>query len=66
MAQEPAAAQVSCRRCKHYKVSWDPNAPHACEAMGFKSQRLPSVVVFESSGIECQMFLPKPQPTTRQ
>jgi hypothetical protein len=57
---EPAAQAASCRACKHYRVSWDPRAPHACIAMDFKSQKLPSVIVFESSGLECQMFEPKP------
>jgi len=33
-------------------------------AMGFKSQKLPSIVVYESSGIDCQMFQAKPAPTT--
>jgi hypothetical protein len=45
-------------------VSWDPRAPHACMAMGFKSQKLPSIVVYESSGIECQVFEPRPATTT--
>ncbi|HLQ33465.1 MAG TPA: uracil-DNA glycosylase [Chloroflexota bacterium] len=60
-----AAHDVSCRRCKHYRISWDPRAPHACTAMGFKSQKLPCVVVYESSGIECQLYAAKPEkPTT--
>ena len=57
---ETAARTVSCRGCKHYRISWDPKAPHACAAMGFKSQKLPSIVVYETSGIECQMFQAKP------
>jgi ribosomal protein L37E len=61
VAEQPVAEHILCRRCRHYKVSWDPNAPHACEAMGFKSQKLPSLVVYEASGIDCQMFAPKPQ-----
>ena len=61
----PSAQQASCRRCKHYRVSWDPRMPHLCAAMDFKSQRLPSIVVYESSGMECQMFEAKPdRPTT--
>lgn len=61
MADETGSAGVTCRRCKHYRVSWDPKAPHACTKMEFKSNRLPSMVVYESSGIECQMFELKPQ-----
>ncbi len=56
---EPAAPTISCRGCKHYHVSWDPRAPHACYAMDFKSQKLPCLVVYETSGIECQLFEPK-------
>ncbi|HLG73903.1 MAG TPA: uracil-DNA glycosylase [Chloroflexota bacterium] len=56
----PSAQPVNCRGCKHYRVSWDPRMPHLCAAMDFKSQRLPSLVVYESSGMECQMFAPKP------
>jgi hypothetical protein len=52
----------SCRLCKHYRVSWDPAAPHGCTALGFKSSQMPSVVVYETSGIECQLFALKPQP----
>jgi hypothetical protein len=58
-----AEQAVSCRRCKHYRISWDPNAPHGCDAMGFKSQKLPCVVVFETSGIECQLFEAKARPS---
>lgn len=63
MAQ-PEEEPVSCRRCRFYRISWDPNAPHGCDAMGFKSQKLPSLVVFETSGIECQMFQAKPRPAS--
>lgn len=45
--------------CKHYFVTWDPAAPHGCRAMSFKGSRIPSVVVYESSGMECQLFDPK-------
>ncbi len=57
---EPAAPTFTCRSCKHYRVSWDPAMPHLCVAMDFKSKRLPSLVVYETSGIECQMYEPKP------
>jgi len=50
---------VSCRRCKHFQISWDPRAPYSCAALGFKSQQMPSLVVFQSSGLECQAFEPK-------
>jgi len=62
--QRPEVA-ISCRLCRHYRVSWDPKAPHACTILGFKSLRMPSVEVYESSGIECQLFQPKPEPAER-
>lgn len=48
-----------CMACRHYFVTWDPCAPHGCRAMGFKGVQIPSVVVYQSSGMECQMFDPK-------
>ncbi|MEE8585276.1 MAG: uracil-DNA glycosylase [Acidobacteriota bacterium] len=48
-----------CMSCKHYFVTWDPSAPHGCRAMGFKGAQIPSVVVYQSSGMECQLFDPK-------
>lgn len=30
--------------------------------MGFKSRRLPAVVVYETSGIICQLYSPKAEP----
>ena len=51
-----------CRNCKNYFVTYDPGKPHGCRALGFKSQRLPSQVVYETSGMACQLFVPKPTP----
>lgn len=51
-----------CRNCKNYFITYDPVKPHGCRAMGFKSKRLPSQVVYESSGIVCQLFDPKKAP----
>ncbi|RLB21653.1 MAG: hypothetical protein DRG71_08065 [Deltaproteobacteria bacterium] len=30
--------------------------PYGCKAMGFKSSRIPSVLVEETSGISCQAY----------
>jgi hypothetical protein len=60
--EPPASPAVLCRTCKHYRVSWDPRAPHSCSAIGFKSQKLPSLIVYESSGIECQLWEAKGPP----
>lgn len=48
-----------CAGCRHYHVTWDPSAPYGCRAMGFKSNRIPSMTVYESSGLLCQLFEPK-------
>ncbi len=60
MDEPTAAGRIACQRCRHYRITWDPRAPYGCEVHGFKSRRLPSLVVYESSGLECQAFLPKP------
>jgi hypothetical protein len=41
-------------------VTWDPQQPRGCRAYGFKSNDLPSDVVFASSGAACQLFERKP------
>ncbi|QCU90029.1 uracil-DNA glycosylase [Thiomicrorhabdus sediminis] len=56
---------IDCFQCKNFYVTWDANAPRGCKAFGFKTRRLPSEVVFESSGEECLMFKPK-HPTPRK
>jgi hypothetical protein len=45
-----------CRKCVHYFITHEPEKPYGCRAMGFKSRRNPALVVFESSGIQCQVF----------
>jgi len=52
--------RINCRRCKHYFVTWEAGKPHGCRAYGFKSPQIPSMVVFQSSGTECSMFIEKP------
>jgi hypothetical protein len=51
--------RIDCRRCIHYFVTWVPSAPHGCKVMGFKSHRLPSVVVYQNSGDLCRAYRPK-------
>ncbi len=51
--------RVACLKCRYYKVTWDVQRPYGCRAHGFKSPRNPSLIVYESSGIECQLFEPK-------
>ncbi|MBN1569942.1 MAG: uracil-DNA glycosylase [Acidobacteria bacterium] len=48
--------RVSCMKCRYYQITWDAHMPYGCLAHGFKTQRNPALVVYESSGLECQLF----------
>lgn len=51
--------RVNCLGCKHYYVTWDEKFPKGCRAFGFKTNQLPSLEVFRSSGSPCLKFDPK-------
>lgn len=51
--------KTSCRGCIHYYVTWDKTFPKGCKFFGFKSAKMPSVVVKESSGQECNVYTNK-------
>ncbi|WP_319379830.1 uracil-DNA glycosylase [Thiomicrorhabdus sp.] len=53
---------IDCFKCRHFFVTWDQNAPRGCRAFGFKTRRLPSEVVLETSGEPCLKFQPKHPP----
>jgi len=50
-----------CFKCRHLKVTWRPERPYACLAMGFSSRQIPWQVVLNASGQPCMLFEPKPQ-----
>lgn len=50
-----------CLKCMHYFITHDPGRPYGCRAMAFKSRSNPARVVYESSGIICQLYTPKKQ-----
>lgn len=50
---------VSCFKCRFLRITWDKKRPYACTGMGFKTKKIPSLVVRQSSGEECRMFQPK-------
>jgi hypothetical protein len=58
--------KVSCIKCRYFRITWESRNPYACQAHGFKSHKNPALVVFESSGIECQLFEPKTTTKTRR
>lgn len=45
-----------CYRCIHFYITHEPSHPYGCRAMGFKSAQLPSITVYGSSGMDCQLF----------
>jgi len=49
----------NCIKCVHYFITYEASRPYGCKAMGFKSKVNPARVVFESSGLHCQLFRPK-------
>jgi hypothetical protein len=49
----------NCTACKHYYVTYETGRPYGCRAMGFKSKVSPAKVVYETSGMVCQLFEPK-------
>lgn len=51
--------KVNCYHCKFYYITWDKKFPRGCRFFGFKTHKLPSVVVFESSGKPCYGFKSK-------
>ena len=51
--------RIACQGCRHYKITWEPNHPYACSAHGFKTNRNPSLAVYQASGIRCQLYSPK-------
>lgn len=46
-----------CIKCVHYFITYETSRPYGCRAMGFKSKKNPARVVYENSGLECQLFL---------
>ena len=45
-----------CLRCRHFKVTWEPAFPRACQLFGVKCRNLPSMEVFLSTGKHCFAF----------
>jgi hypothetical protein len=57
--REEGVRRISCIRCRHYQITWEARTPYGCRAHGFKTPRNPATVVYEASGIECQLYEPK-------
>ena len=55
----PKNYRRDCFKCRFFYVTWDPQHPNGCKAMGFKTKQLPSTVVFQSSGKPCEAYKEK-------
>lgn len=53
----------NCFKCVHHFITYSRSRPYGCRAMKFKSKISPSRVVYESSGIICQLYTPKDETT---
>ncbi len=51
---------INCRKCFHFYITWKPQHPYGCRAMGFKGKQMPSMVVLRSTGEACALFKKKP------
>lgn len=59
MVESPDKNKPICTRCIYFYLTYDYAKPYGCKAMGFKSKMSPSLVVLQSSGMECQLYTPK-------
>jgi len=49
----------NCLKCVHFKITWDPDFPRACQLFGFKGKSLPEAEVFRATGQHCPAFVLK-------
>ena len=49
-------AGPDCFSCRHLFITYEPQFPYGCRAVGFKSRGLPSREMVINSGIDCQFF----------
>lgn len=57
-------SQIECFKCKYFHITWDSKQPRGCKAYGFKTAKLPSIIVKETSGQDCTLYTPKTQKGT--
>ncbi len=49
-------SEPQCAECKYFYMTWDLSQRYGCRAFNFKSQQLPSQVVFSVDGRHCNSF----------
>lgn len=50
---------TTCIGCIYYYITWDANHPKGCKYFGFKTNKMPCMVVKESSGEHCNNYTHK-------
>jgi hypothetical protein len=53
--------KINCFNCIHFFITWDDKFPRGCRAMDFKTRKMPSVAVYDASGMPCVRFKAKQQ-----
>jgi len=54
-----SSMQIACGKCEFYYVTHDKTRPWGCKKFNFKSVRLPSQEVKQSTGMDCAYFSQK-------
>jgi Zn-dependent M28 family amino/carboxypeptidase len=50
---------VNCKKCVYHFITWDNRFPYGCKLFGIKSKQIPSIIVFQSIGKNCENFKEK-------
>lgn len=50
---------VNCFFCEHFHITDDVKLPYGCCAMGFESDRMPAVDVYNNTRMDCSLFVRK-------
>lgn len=48
--------KVDCKKCKYYYITWDVAFPYGCKVYEVKSKQMPSIIVYQSLGKECESY----------
>jgi hypothetical protein len=58
-SDEKTDHRISCFKCQYFKITGIVSTPYACGAYGFMDKQMPSLVVFNTTGEHCTLFLAK-------
>lgn len=50
----------NCVQCVHFRITWDPDFPRACNLFNIKTRSMPSYEVFAANKLHCPSFQRKP------